>query len=207
MSRELHLLDSTFVIVVGQAALLSPADKSKVFFKCLNRWLPRSLEVKIKTCARGFKAQNAIYSSSLISSGILAWGLMVLEAHAHSSRNNSIMVIYNFEVANSIKAFHCVQHCTCKSWLKDPNYIRNIYRNIKLKFTESKLKTSFGLYWRLCVPFTDRGTPRCDLIHVALMQHQSFTGWGLDYPLAAVKNYLQKTNFCSFASIHHHSGF
>lgn len=181
MSWELHLLDSTFVIAVGQAALLSPADKSKVFFKCLNRWLPRCLEVKIKTRAWGFKVQNAIYSSSLISSGILAWGLMVLEAHARSSRNNSIMVIHNFEVANSIKAFHCVQHCTCKSWLKRPKLYSEYLQKHQIKIHWVKTENSFSLYWRLCVPFTDRGTPSCDLIHVALMQHQSFAGLGLDY--------------------------
>lgn len=43
-----HLLESIFIVAVGQAAWLSQADKSKIFFKCLNRWLPRSLEVKIK---------------------------------------------------------------------------------------------------------------------------------------------------------------
>lgn len=101
----------------GQAALLSLAGESKVFFKCLNRWLPRSLEVKIKTCAWGLRAQNAIYSSSFISSGISAWGLRVLEAHAHSAKNNSQMVIYNFEVAYSMKAFHCERCCRCKSWI------------------------------------------------------------------------------------------
>lgn len=110
LSWELHLLDSAFVMFAGQAALLSLAGESKVFFKCLNRWLPRSLEVKIKTCAWGLRAQNAIYSSSLISSGIPAWGLMVLEAHAHSAKYNSQMVIHNFEVAYSMKAFPC-KHC------------------------------------------------------------------------------------------------
>lgn len=72
LSWELYLLDSTFVMFAGQAALLSLAGESKVFFKCLNRWLPRSLEVKIKTCAWGLRAQNAIYSSSFISFGIMA---------------------------------------------------------------------------------------------------------------------------------------
>lgn len=81
--------------------------------KCLNRWLPRSLEVKIKTCAWGLRAQNAIYSSSLISSGIPAWGLAVLEAHAHLAKNNSQMVIYNFELCYNMKAFHCEQCCKC----------------------------------------------------------------------------------------------
>lgn len=118
LSWELHLLDSTFVMFAGQAALLSLAGESKVFFKCLNRWLPRSLEVKIKTCAWGLRAQNAIYSSSLISSGIPAWGLMVLEAHAHLAKNNNQMVIYNLEVAASMKAFHREHCCRCKSWLK-----------------------------------------------------------------------------------------
>lgn len=72
LSWELHLLDSTFIMFAGQAVLLSLAGESKIFFKCLNRWLPRSLEVKIKTCAWGLRAQNAIYSSSFISSGISA---------------------------------------------------------------------------------------------------------------------------------------
>lgn len=74
VSWELHLLDSAFIMFAGQAAVLSLAGKSKVFFKCLKSWLPSSLEVKIKTRAWGLRAQNAIYSSSLISSGIPVGG-------------------------------------------------------------------------------------------------------------------------------------
>lgn len=198
MSWELHLLDSTFVIAVGQAALLSPADKSKVFFKCLNRWLPRCLEVKIKTHAWGFKAQNAIYSSSLISSGILAWGLMVLEAHARSSRNNSIMVIHNFEVANSIKAFHCVQHCTCKSWLKRPKLYSEYLQKHQIKIhwvktenlLQSVLKTLCSIHWQR---YTELWSYTCGINAAPKL---CWLGSGL-----SVKNYLEKTNFCSFASV------
>lgn len=114
--------------------------RARYSFKCLNRWLPRSLEVKIKTCAWGLRAQNAIYSSSLISSGIPAWGLMVLGAHAHLAKNNSQMVIFNFEVAYRMKAFHCEQCCRCKSW-------KTKLHSECLQNTKVKLKILFLLYW------------------------------------------------------------